>query len=255
VDERAREPDHEVDPALPRPGPLPASRRGERAAESRSHDPGLTVVRPTDSALPVAPPTPDGPVEAPACPEQGDDRALCTEFGDAGRTGPPTLADLPVGRLALPRWVGPLFLTAAAGLVPWIIFLAMSLPRRAEAANYRLAWVGFDVGILGVLTALGWLAYRRSTWTEMLAACAATLLVVDAWFDVITAPHPPERLLALASALIFELPFAGLCVWLARNAELVRRRGMRRLGSRVIELEERLRMRRHRSDLEGEQGA
>lgn len=176
----------------------------------------------------------------------------CTEIGDIGRSGLVTSAEFPVGRIALPRWVGPLFLAAAAGLVPWIIFLALSLPRRAEAENYRLAWVGFDVGILGVLASLGWLAYRRSTLTEMLATCAATLLVVDAWFDVITAAHRSERLLALASALIFELPFAGLCVWLARNAELVRRRGMRKLGHRIIELEERLRLRRHRPDPEVE---
>jgi hypothetical protein len=213
----------------------------------------VTVLRPDSPARrPPAAAAPDDQDTAvlPGAvrPGQDDD---CAELAEANRTALRSLAELPAGRLVLPRWVGPLFLTAAAGLVPWIIFLAVSLPRRAEAANYRLAWVGFDMGILGVLASLGWLAYRRSTWTEMLATCAATLLVVDAWFDVVTAAHQRERLLALAGAAIFELPLAGLCVWLARNAELVRRRGVRKLGSRVIELEERLRLRRHR-DAEAE---
>jgi hypothetical protein len=180
--------------------------------------------------------------------EHEDCGPLAEPFGAAPR-GFSGSADIPSpGRIALPRWVAPLFLTAAVGLVPWIVFLATSLPRRAEAVNYRLAWVGFDLAIVVVLGTLGLLAYRRSTWTELLATCAATLLVVDAWFDVVTAPHPSERLLAIVLAAVFELPFAGLCLWLARNAERVRRRGLRALGWRVVELEERLRLRRHRSE-------
>jgi hypothetical protein len=141
--------------------------------------------------------------------------------------------------VALPRWVGPLFLTAAGCLVPWIVFLATALPRRAVTANYRLAWVGFDLGLVAVLTALGWLAYKRSTWTELLAMCAATLLVVDAWFDIVTAAEAPVRLLAILLAGLFEVPFAGLCLWLARNAERVRRQGIRTLRWRLAELESR----------------
>jgi hypothetical protein len=147
--------------------------------------------------------------------------------------------ELSPGQVMLPRWVGPLFLTAAACLVPWIVFLATALPRRAVTANYRLAWVGFDIGLVAVLSTLGWLAYRRSTWTELLAMCAATLLAVDAWFDIVTAGETPTRLLAIVLAGAFELPFAGLCLWLARNAERVRRQGIRTLRWRVAELESR----------------
>ena len=143
-------------------------------------------------------------------------------------------------RVALPRWVGPLFLLLAAGLVPWVVFLAATLPRRAEAEHYRLAWVGFDLGMLAMLAALGWLAVQRSRWTESLASSAATLLVVDAWFDVVTANSRQDLIVAAASAAIFELPLAVVCVWLARNAERVRRRGVRKLGQRVVELELRL---------------
>jgi hypothetical protein len=151
-------------------------------------------------------------------------------------------------RVALPRWVGPLFLLLAAGLVPWIVFLAVTLPRRAEAAHYRLAWVGFDVGMLGVLAAFGWLAMRRSRWTQPLASCAATLLAVDAWFDVVTAASRHDLLMAVGSAVIFELPLAVLCVWLARNAEEIMRQRMSRLWDRVLELEGRLRLGRRQQD-------
>jgi signal transduction histidine kinase len=155
------------------------------------------------------------------------------------------LAEIPrPGYVAQPRWAAPLFLVAAALLVPWIVFLAVSLPRRSEAENYRLAWVGFDMAILGVLAALGWMAYRRSTWTELLAASAATLLVVDAWFDIVTASGTSDRTIAIASAALVELPLACLCGWLARNAERVRRHGVRKLGWQIAELEARLPHRR-----------
>jgi hypothetical protein len=133
--------------------------------------------------------------------------------------------------------VGPLFLLIAAGLVPWIVFLAQTLPRRAEAEHYRLAWVGFDIGMLAVIGGFGWLALRRSRWTEPLASCAATLLVVDAWFDVVTAASRSERVVAIGSAAIFELPLAVLCVWLAQNVERIRQRRVRGLWHRVFELE------------------
>src|SRR5439155_8980631 len=63
-------------------------------------------------------------------------------------------------RVALPRWVAPVFVLAAAGLVPWTAFLAVSLPHRAEAEHYRLAWVGFDAAMFAVVGALAWIAYR-----------------------------------------------------------------------------------------------
>lgn len=155
----------------------------------------------------------------------------------AQRADPGTVGTSPPDRVALPRWVGPLYLLLAAGLVPWIVFLAMTLPRRAEAEHYRIAWVGFDIGMLGVLGAFGFLALRRSRWTQPLATCAATLLIVDAWFDVVTAAGRADLLMAVGLAGVFELPLAMLCVWLAHNVERVRQRRVWRLWHRVTELE------------------
>src|SRR6266568_1917110 len=126
--------------------------------------------------------------------------------------------------VALPRWVGPLFLLLVAGLLLWIVLLAVTLPRRAEAEHYRLAWVGFDLGMLGLFGACGCLAMRRSTSTQALATCAATLLGVDAWFDVLTTASKQDLLMAIGSAAIFEVPLALLCLWLARNVEQIQRR-------------------------------
>ncbi|MGI8881836.1 MAG: hypothetical protein ACR2KJ_15285 [Jatrophihabitans sp.] len=136
---------------------------------------------------------------------------------------------LPPNALNLPRWFGP-----AAGLctvlfVPWIIYLAIQLPDRARTAHYQLMWVGFDIGMWAVLAGLAIAAIRRSTWTEPLAVCAATLLVTDAWFDIVTSDSRTELAAAVLSAALLELPAAAICWWTAHHAELIRRRAYGRL--------------------------
>ena len=51
------------------------------------------------------------------------------------------------------------------------------------------------------------------------ATATATMLVVDAWFDVMTSPRPRDLLAAVAMALLVELPLAGVCVWLAVSGQ------------------------------------
>ena len=53
----------------------------------------------------------------------------------------------------------------------------------------------------------------------MTASWAAALLVVDAWFDVMTSPSGVDRLEAVAMALLIELPLASACVWLTIHAQ------------------------------------
>ena len=110
-------------------------------------------------------------------------------------------------------------------LVPWIVWLAVSLPSSHTDRFYDLTWVGFDVGLLGAMAAVVLLAQRRSTYVEIAATAAGTMLVVDAWFDITTSQAGADRWEAIAAAVFFELPIAALCWWLARNAETVRRRG------------------------------
>lgn len=126
------------------------------------------------------------------------------------------------------RWAGWIFLVWAVLLVPWTVYLAAQLPRRALAHNYDVAWAGFDLGMVLVLGAAAIAAFRANRWLPPLAAAAATLLLVDAWFDVMTSP-PRDRAVAIAMAALVEIPMAGACIWLARHAQhLVEWRAARR---------------------------
>jgi hypothetical protein len=48
---------------------------------------------------------------------------------------------------------------------------------------------------------------------------AATLLFVDAWFDVLTASSRSELGIAIVEAAVVELPIAVFCLLLARSVE------------------------------------
>jgi hypothetical protein len=121
------------------------------------------------------------------------------------------------------------FLLAALGLVPWVVWLAISLPHQVQTRNYRLAWVGFDVGMLVLLASMAGLALRRSPRVELAAASAATYLLVDAWFDVVTAASDHELWQAGVAAVLLEVPLAAVCAWTALHAEQIRRQGIRQL--------------------------
>jgi hypothetical protein len=138
----------------------------------------------------------------------------------------------PRPQLPLPRWLGPLAVCCTVGIVPWIVYLGLTLPDQQHTDHYAMAWLGFDSGMCVVLAALCYCAIKRKPATELLAAVAATLLVVDAWFDVVTSEDLDAFWLALTTALLAELPLAVICAWVAVNAERVRSRAYRRLRSR-----------------------
>ena len=100
---------------------------------------------------------------------------------------------------------------AAALLVPWIGYLALTLPRRYVAHNWDSTWVGFDVLLLAMIVATAVLGYLRRQLIVVTAFATAVLLVCDAWFDVMTA-HGDDRVLSIVTALLVELPFAALLV-------------------------------------------
>lgn len=129
-----------------------------------------------------------------------------------------------VEQVSLPRWTAPAFLAFTILLVPWIIWLAVSLPSDHVDRFYDVTWVGYDVGLLIALAAVVWLAQRRSAYVEIAATVAGTMLIVDAWFDITTSTPGADRWEAIGAAVLVELPISGLCWWLTRNAEKVRRR-------------------------------
>jgi hypothetical protein len=120
------------------------------------------------------------------------------------------------GRL-IPRWVARLFAICAVLLIPWSVFLVLSLPEHTTAHAWNLAWAGFDVGMALVLGATAVAVVTRSVWSGPLAAAAGTMLLVDAWFDVTTAAPGADQVEAIAMAVLVELPLAVLLLATARH--------------------------------------
>jgi hypothetical protein len=99
---------------------------------------------------------------------------------------------------------------ASVGLVPWIVLLALTLPRRYVAGHWTITWVGFDIVLVSGLALTAWLAWRRRQAVVIAAFATGTLLTCDAWFDVTTASGRADTITAVASALVLELPLAAL---------------------------------------------
>ncbi len=128
----------------------------------------------------------------------------------------------------LHRWLAPLFFVAGLGLLPWTVYLVATLPgRHLQTGYYDVAWGGFDVALAIVLAATGYGLLRRRLWVQSSATAAATLLVCDAWFDVLSASGNGERLLAILLAVGAELPTAIVCLLIARHVEEVAERAQR----------------------------
>ena len=136
----------------------------------------------------------------------------------------------------VPRWVAPVFFGLAVLTLPWIVYLGLSLPERALAERYNVAWIGFDVMLVIALARTALLAWQGRDHVQVPATITATLLVVDAWFDVITAHGTEALLMALLSAVAVELPLAVVCLWLVRHAEHVRRTRLRFFRARAASL-------------------
>src|SRR5512142_3004549 len=125
----------------------------------------------------------------------------------------------------LRRWLAPLFFLAGLALVPWTIYLVVTLPgRHLQTGYYDLAWGGFDIALAALLTATGYGLLRQKVWVQSTATAAATMLLCDAWFDTLSANDSGERLLALALAFTVELPTAAVCLLIARHVEEVAER-------------------------------
>lgn len=93
-------------------------------------------------------------------------------------------------------------------LVPWAIYLGISLPHVYSARHWDLAWSGFDgleILALGATAYYGWRGRQALIAT---ALAAATLLICDAWFDVSLDLGTPAIWTSLASAVFLELPLA-----------------------------------------------
>lgn len=116
----------------------------------------------------------------------------------------------PLRPTAARRWQGRVLTGCGLALLPWIGYLAGTLPP-AEAA----AWAALDMLEAAALLAAGTRLLHTDPRHRVPAATAAVLLVADACLDLATAVPGTELATALAMAVGAELPLAALCAALA----------------------------------------
>jgi phosphoribosylamine--glycine ligase len=126
---------------------------------------------------------------------------------------------LPRSRTWMPTAPVPVLATVMVGagmfLLPWMVYLAVSLPASPRAWHWPAAWVGLDALEAAGLVATGLLLRRGDARYCLTSIATSALLVTDAWFDVTTAPPGSGAVESAAMALIAELPAAAVCAALA----------------------------------------
>lgn len=111
---------------------------------------------------------------------------------------------------ALPRWIAGAYGLLVIITVPWTVYIGISLPTKELSTHWDAAWVGLDIAIACMLVLNALFSYLESKWLVLSATATSTLLVTDAWFDVITAKSGRPYHEAIASAFFIELPLAIL---------------------------------------------
>ncbi|WP_068183720.1 hypothetical protein [Mycobacterium sp. UM_CSW] len=104
-----------------------------------------------------------------------------------------------------------LALCAAITLIPWTVYLALTLPQDYTAQHWQATWVGFDTLLLAFMVATAVLGFLQHQLLTLFAFTTGVLLVCDAWFDVLTAEAGDLCLSALIAGVV-ELPLAAVLI-------------------------------------------
>jgi hypothetical protein len=97
-------------------------------------------------------------------------------------------------------------------LVPWVVFLAMSLPRDYSTTHWRATWVGLDGALIVALATTAWLGWRGRQLVATAMIVTATLLLSDAWFDITLSHGTGDRVVSALTAGLVEIPTAVLLI-------------------------------------------
>ncbi|KNX38187.1 hypothetical protein [Luteipulveratus halotolerans] len=117
------------------------------------------------------------------------------------------------------RLILPLATIGSVLLVPWTVYLAFALPHHYVARRWAWTWTGFDIVLTLALAATALLAWKRRLMTVVAAAVAGTMLLVDAWFDAMTATSGDQDE-SLLTALLLEVPMGPLLLATAAQITL-----------------------------------
>jgi hypothetical protein len=104
-----------------------------------------------------------------------------------------------------------LITASAIILLPWIGYLAVTLPPSVSARHWPLVWIGLDSAMAVGLAATGVLAFRRDRRVAFAAASTATVLFMDGWLDVCTASSGRSLTFALID-MVIEVGEAVACL-------------------------------------------
>ncbi|MFF0526491.1 hypothetical protein ACFYTC_48060 [Actinomadura nitritigenes] len=128
--------------------------------------------------------------------------------------------------LELPRYrrrrgVVLVFLVACcAWLIPWTVVLGLTLPQHYTSGQWSAAWIGFDAALTAAFAFTAFAVWRRLQMAILGQLVTGTLLVCDAWFDVMLSWGSGEFAVSVATALLGELPLAVLFFMGARTLVL-----------------------------------
>jgi hypothetical protein len=118
-----------------------------------------------------------------------------------------------------------LMVGGSIAMIPWLVYLSLTLPEDYVARNWWLTWVGFDVLLALFMIATAVFGYLRRQVLMFAAFTAGVLLICDAWFDLMTA-GPNDIWLSVVTALGIEVPLA---VFMITGAQRIMRLTMMRL--------------------------
>jgi hypothetical protein len=124
------------------------------------------------------------------------------------------------------------FAGVGIALLPWTLWLSQSLDPHHVTERWDLAWSGFDSALAVLFLATAFAAYHRSPWVGTLSAATGTLLVTDAWFDIVLESHADELRQSILLAAVAEVPAAVFCFWIAYRTE----RFLTRAAERALHL-------------------
>lgn len=117
-------------------------------------------------------------------------------------------------------WVSVVLAVAAAALVVPLVVTFTEEPQVEVARHLIVAWCGLDVAEAVSLALTGWAIHRRSPWVVVAATAAGTLLLCDAWINIVSSAGVARKEAVVMG--FAEIPLAALSYWVAvRTTRLV----------------------------------
>ncbi|WP_265443173.1 hypothetical protein [Flexivirga meconopsidis] len=101
-------------------------------------------------------------------------------------------------------------------LLPWVVYLALTLPDQYVAHAWALTWTGFDALLVVMLGLTAFFAWKRRVLVVLTSFATGVLLLADAWFDITTA-DPDDVRLSIVSAIVVEIPLACFLMFIGAS--------------------------------------